>query len=151
MVLSANLNLHAFCHFYLINSDCYWFQANILLSLFHFFCTVEKESETPLVYEAVSFSLEKGSSKGTTVGDYYLLLSSELFVWMMLFRLYFSSHSLKLQIDCWCVRKLVFSGFYGITLYTVLSVQYLNELFEMSIKVWCKLWLSSWVLQAGIS
>ena len=39
----------------------------------------------PLVCEAVSSSVEEGSSKGT-VGDYYLLLNSELFDWIMLFR-----------------------------------------------------------------
>jgi hypothetical protein len=58
------------------------FQANIQLSLFHFFCTVEKEFEMPLDCGAVSRSVEEGSSKGTA-GN-YLLLNSELFVWIML-------------------------------------------------------------------
>jgi hypothetical protein len=38
----------------------------------------------PLVCEAVSCSVEEGSSKGT-VGDNYLLLNSELFDRVMLF------------------------------------------------------------------
>jgi len=62
--------------------NLFYFQANIQLSLFHFFCTVEKELEKPLDCEAVSCSVEEGSSKGTA-GN-YLLLNSELFVWIML-------------------------------------------------------------------
>ena len=106
------------------------FQAIILLSLFQSFCTVEKEFEMPLVCEAVSCSVEEGSSKGT-VGDYYLLLNSELFDWIM-----FRYHILQvIHLEFFVCQKInvfiIFTGFYGITLFC----QYLNELFEMSLKV----------------
>ena len=82
----------------------------------------------PLVCEAVSCSVEEGSSKGT-VGDYYLLLNSELFDWIMLFRY----HILQvIHLEFFVYQKInvfiIFTGFYGITLFC----QYLNELFEMS-------------------
>ena len=85
-----------------------------------------------LVYEAVSCSVEEGSSKGT-VGDYYLLLNSELFDWIMLFR-YRIFRVIHLLDFLMCQKInvfIIFTGFYGITLFC----QYLNELFEMSLKV----------------
>jgi hypothetical protein len=71
-------------------------QANILLSLFHFFCIVEKELEKPLVYEAVSCSVEEGSSKGTTVGDYEMLNEFKAFCLDHVISVpYFSSYPIR--------------------------------------------------------
>ena len=75
----------------------------------------------PLVCEAVSCSVEEGSSKGT-VGDYYLLLNSELFDWIMLFRY----HILQvIHLEFFVCQKInvfiIFTSFYGNTVLSVFN------------------------------
>ena len=72
------------------------------------------------------------------VGDYYLLLNSELFDWIMLFRY----HILQvIHLEFFVCQKInvfiIFTSFME-----TLFCQYLIELFELSLKVWCKLWIS---------